>query len=118
MKMPKAGPVAVKKFEELIPPGPTVGVRKVFGQPAAFVNGNMFFGVFGDWVFLRLSEEDRHEIEKIPGVQPFEPMKGRPMRGYVILPEHLLQDRTKTTRWIAQSLSFASKLPAKIKKKR
>ncbi len=52
MKMPRASPAAVKLFGELAGALPTASVRKMFGQPAAFVNGNMFLGVFGGDVFL------------------------------------------------------------------
>jgi len=31
----------------------------MFGNQAAFVNGDMFAGLFGDRLFVRLSDEDR-----------------------------------------------------------
>ncbi len=32
--------------------------KKMFGYPAYFLNGNMFVGVHGDKLFLRLSDVD------------------------------------------------------------
>ena len=32
--------------------------KKMFGYPAYFLNGNMFVGVHGDKLFLRLSDAD------------------------------------------------------------
>ena len=59
--------------------------RKMFGYPAYFINGNMFVGVFADKLFLRLSEPDTAELMKTcKDVSSFEPMKGRPMKGYVV----------------------------------
>jgi TfoX/Sxy family transcriptional regulator of competence genes len=58
--------------------------RKMFGYPAYFINGNMFVGVFGDKLFLRLSESDIVKItETCKDISAFEPMHGRPMKGYV-----------------------------------
>ncbi|MCI4360833.1 MAG: TfoX/Sxy family protein, partial [Thermoplasmata archaeon] len=92
MKLPAADPGAVARFEQLCPTGPGISVRPMFGQPAAFVTGRMFFGVFGGDVFVRLSEEDRKTGLLLPGARPFEPMPGRPMREYVVLPESLLAE--------------------------
>ncbi|WP_091688811.1 TfoX/Sxy family protein [Methanococcoides vulcani] len=36
-----------------------VEFRKMFGSPVYFVNGNMFIGVHGDGIMLRLQEEDQ-----------------------------------------------------------
>ena len=57
----------------------------MFGQLSAFVNGNMFMGIFGDDVILRLPEAERNEVIGAGG-GPFEPMAGRPMKEYVMLP--------------------------------
>jgi TfoX/Sxy family transcriptional regulator of competence genes len=47
----------------------------MFGNVAGFVNGNLFMGVYGNGLFLRLSEEDRGELLKIKGASLFELMK-------------------------------------------
>jgi TfoX/Sxy family transcriptional regulator of competence genes len=113
MSMPKAGAEAVATFEELLPVRPDVRRRPVFGQPAAFVGGNMFLGVFGDHLFVRLSEADRTIAEKEIGAKPFEPMPGRPMREYVVIPKSVLKDRQKASAWVDRSLAYAAALPAK-----
>jgi len=62
--------------------------KKMFGYPAYFFNGNMFVGVHGDKLFLRLSDSDAAEIMKgYKDVFAFEPMPGRAMKGYVVLPK-------------------------------
>ena len=50
-----------------------------------FVNRNMFVGVFGSDVFVRLSEADRVQILE-EGASVFEPIHGRPMKEYVTMP--------------------------------
>ncbi len=118
MEMPKAAPATVRTFVELVPEDPTVTTKKVFGHPAAFVNGNMFFGVFGEQLFVCLSEADSVEADQIPGFGPFEPMPGRAMRGYRVLPPPIRGDRRKAGAWVGKALAFAAALPPKRPKPR
>jgi len=86
VKVPRAAPSAIALFDRLRPTDAAVRSRKLFGQPAAFVNGKLFFGVFGEELFVRLSAQDLAKTTAAEGFRPFEPMPGRPMRGYLILP--------------------------------
>jgi TfoX/Sxy family transcriptional regulator of competence genes len=89
----------------------------MFGNISAFVNGNMFFGLFGNDLFLRLSVEDRVELLKNKGASVLEPMKGKPMKDYVVVPR-AWRDRPETVRsWISKALDWSSKLPSKKTKK-
>ncbi|MFI5414947.1 MAG: TfoX/Sxy family protein [Candidatus Lutacidiplasmatales archaeon] len=117
MKMPKAGGDAVAAFRELLKEVPEAVERQVFGQPAAFVRGNMFLCVFGSNVIARLSESDRALAHKELGAKPFEPMPGRPMREYVVLPDTVLRDRKLAAAWTARARRYATDLPAKKPKK-
>lgn len=112
MSMPKPSERAVRAFESLLPSGPTIERRTMFGQPSAFSDGHLFFGVFGDQLILRLSEADRAELEREGGT-PFEPMPGRPMSEYRTIPEALLSDRSKVKKWIARSIDYCTRLPPK-----
>ena len=88
----------------------------MFGNVSAFVNGNMFFGLFGNDLFVRLSKEDQQELLK-KGASALEPMKGKPMKDYVIMPR-TWRDHPETIRqWVSRSLSWAGKLPPKKAKK-
>jgi TfoX/Sxy family transcriptional regulator of competence genes len=117
-KIPSAHPSTVATFERLVPTRPNVAVKKVFGQPAAFVNGNMFMGVFGSQVFIRLSEEEGRSALERPGIRAFEPMAGRPMRGYVVLPEAILRSPSAAQDWVARSLAYSEGLPPKTAKRK
>ncbi|HLN51083.1 MAG TPA: TfoX/Sxy family protein [Thermoplasmata archaeon] len=118
MKIPKAASPTVKLFEELTPAEKAVEAKKLFGQPAAFVNGNLFLGVFGEKLFVRLSEADRTEARRLPGCVNFEPMPGRPMSEYMVLPKSVLEVRTQARSWVTRSLRYASGLPPKRPKGR
>ena len=55
--------------------------KKMFGYPVYFVNGNMFAGIHGDKLFLRLSDSGVANITKdSKDVSAFEPMPGRAMK--------------------------------------
>jgi len=90
--------------------------KQMFGYPCAFEGGNLFTGLFADGLFVRLGEEDRARLLRTKGAAPFEPMKGRPMRAYVILPEAWQRRRGKVKEWAARSLDWAEELPPKASK--
>jgi TfoX/Sxy family transcriptional regulator of competence genes len=98
-------------------PGPPAAQRKVFGYPTAFINGNMFFGIFGESMFLRLPKELQEKMIESGG-RPFEPMPGRPMREYIALPDSVVGNRSELKGWIAKSLAYARELPIKAASKR
>lgn len=88
--------------------------KKMFGYPAYFFNGNMFAGVHGDKLFLRLSSADMAEITTVyKNVTAFEPMPGRAMKGYVVLPKPLYSDDKIFAEWLDKSINYVSSLPPK-----
>src|SRR5205809_4800703 len=84
--MPRPDEETKAFFRSVVPEEPDVQVRPMFGNLAAFVNGNMFTGLFGADVFVRVSGEDQDELVAVGGGS-FEPMPGRPMTGYTTLPD-------------------------------
>ena len=89
--------------------------KKMFGYPAAFVNGQMFAGLFGADMILRLSESDRAAFVTQTGATPFEPMPGRAMREYVVVPEEV-RASPALAHWLEWSARYARSLPPKEKK--
>ena len=85
MKMPKPTEADKDAFRALVPDDPRVEVKPMFGNLGAFVNGNMFMGLFGSSVGVKLDDADRAEASAVPGAGPFGPEE-RPMGGYVALP--------------------------------
>ncbi len=85
----------------------------MFGNPSAFVNGNLATGLFADGWFVRLPEDEAAELLAVEGARPFEPMPGRPMRGYVVLPVAIVSDRTALEAWIDRAIAHAETLPPK-----
>lgn len=111
-KMPKMSEQAKAAFQALAPSDPAVTTRPMFGNLSLFVNGNMFAGLFGEDIFVRLSDADQQKVKQ-KGGRDFEPMPGHAMKGYACIPSGWQQDRRAAEAWITRSLEWARKLPAK-----
>lgn len=118
MKIPKADADTVALFKSMVPQTEGVTTKPMFGNVSAFVNGNLFMGVFGDDILLRLPEAEVQRLLKEEGASLFEPMKGRTMKGYVLVPKPWHKDTRTLQKWIGRSLEFASDLPAKKPRKK
>jgi TfoX/Sxy family transcriptional regulator of competence genes len=116
MTMPKPSEQAKAAFQKLVPPDPNVTTRPMFGNLAGFVNGNMFCGLFGEDLFVRVSDDDQAKVRK-QGGRPFEVMPGRAMTGYVMVPAGWQKKPDATRGWIVTALSWSRALPAKDKAK-
>jgi TfoX/Sxy family transcriptional regulator of competence genes len=117
MQFKKPNPALVELFQRLLPETGGAG-RTMFGCPCGFLGGNMFMGLFADQLFLRLAEPDRAKLLAEEGAAPFDPMGGRPMREYVVVPPAWLEgDADDDLRWwIAKSVRYAKTLPPKAVK--
>ena len=115
MEFEKPSQRVTEAFDAVVPP-PPVERRKMFGMPACFVHGNMFAGVYGQNIMLRLPEAEREKLLRVGGA-PFAPM-GRAMREYVTVPPAYFDDRTRLRRWMKKAQAFAESLPPKEPKAR
>lgn len=116
MKWVKASEKIIETFEKIFPDLPGVEKRKMFGYSVTFINGNMFMGVHGNSIILRLPDNDREEFLRLKSARQFEPMPGRPMREYVVIPEWMFDDKFILSNWIEKSFEYTSGLPLKLKK--
>jgi TfoX/Sxy family transcriptional regulator of competence genes len=93
--------------------------RPMFGCPAWFADDRMFAGVYGDDLFVRTSPADREDLlARYPGSRAFEPMPGRRMKDYLVLPEEARADREILVRILERSFETAKALPPKAGKTR
>jgi TfoX/Sxy family transcriptional regulator of competence genes len=110
--MPKSTADATAAFLALVPRDPALTTRPMFGNMAAFVNGNMFAGLFGDDLFVRLAEADRENVKK-QGGKDFEPMPGRAMTGYVCVAAAWRAKPAPARVSILQALEWTRQMPTK-----
>jgi TfoX/Sxy family transcriptional regulator of competence genes len=117
MEMPKPTESDREYFRSLVPDDPRVEVKPMFGNLGAFVNGNMFMGLFGTDVGLKLDESDRRRLMADHGGGPFGPAE-RPMGGYVTLPSAWRETPAEADPWVAKAVARAGALPPKATKKK
>ena len=117
-KWQPAPPEHIRLFQEMLQAFPLIQMRQMFGYPCAFFRGQMFAGLFQDSFVLRLSPEDRAQFLQLTGTLPFEPMPGRPMKEYVVLPERLLTQKETLYCWLEKAFVYASSLLAKEPKRK
>ncbi|HSK56125.1 MAG TPA: TfoX/Sxy family protein [Jiangellales bacterium] len=113
MKVPRPTDADKNRFRSLVPEGPGVEVKPMFGNLAAFVNGNMFAGLFGSAIGVKLAEADHAELARRGG-GPYGPEE-RPMGGYLTLPAGLSAE--EAAGWVERARAHAATLPPKPAKK-
>lgn len=92
---------------------PELKVRKVFGYPCGFVNGYMTVGVYQDDIFVRLPQEGQSTALQLAGAHHLEPMPGRAMKDYVVLPPRICSTPKTLVAWFRQAVDSAMQLPPK-----
>ncbi len=117
MHIPRPTDADKDYFRSLLPDAPAVEVKPMFGNLGAFVHGNMFAGLFGEAVGVRLSDADREELAAIDGAGSFGPAE-RPMGGYISLPPAFRQQPELAADWVGRALSHVAELPPKKAKPR
>ena len=115
MEIPKPSEADKEFFRSVLPDDPEVEVKPMFGNLGAFVHGNMFAGLFGPAVGVRLGDTARRELEAVDGSGPFGPAE-RPMGGYISLPASWRTAPDLAAGWVEKALSHVSSLPPKAKK--
>ncbi len=109
----KSPPELVARFDATAERFPEAVRRKMFGYPALFVGGNLVTGLFARSWMIRLGDEERANLLSLPGAGPFEPMPGKPMKGYATLPGDVVDDDAELDAWIARAIDHGKTLPAK-----
>jgi TfoX/Sxy family transcriptional regulator of competence genes len=108
----KSPEALVLRFENALRDFPASQQRKMFGFPAAFINGNMFASLFNDKMILRLSSAD---AGKLGNTKQFEPVAGRAMTGWFVVPPRILNSPRELNVWMEKAFEYTKAMPAKRK---
>ena len=111
MAWKKSPPELIATFVKAKPEDPAVQQRPMFGYPAFFLNGKMFAGTFQDKIVVKFGGN-----RNIPGAKTakgFEPMPGRPMTGFFVVPESIVKNPAKLRAWVEHAHDYAKTLPVK-----
>lgn len=106
----------VDTFYSIMEAFPEAELRKMFGYPCAFFNGNMFAGLHESNMVVRLNVRDREKAIQEKVGNEFAPMAGRMMREYVALSKAILNNKTDLHKMMEKSFDFVKTLPKKVKK--
>ena len=116
MPMPKSPPALISRFDTVAADFPEATRRLTFGYPCLYVGGNMVTGLFGDAWHVRVGADDTAALLALPGAGPFEPMPGRPMTGFTLLPGSIVDDDVAVRDWVSRAIAHVSTMPAKTPK--
>jgi len=111
-KMDKSPPALVARFDELAGLVPDAERKPMFGYPSCQARGYMFMSLFGDHLVLRLAGDDLDAFTASYGEHPFEPMAGRPMKGFVLVPSDLTGS-DDVDAWVRRAREGVDRLPPK-----
>jgi len=85
--------------------------KKMFGGTCYLLNGNMAFGVYEDFLIIRLGNEDGDKALNKPFVRPFN-ITGRVMRGWIMVAGQGCKG-IKLRKWLDKAYAFVQALPPK-----
>jgi hypothetical protein len=85
--------------------------RAMFGGTAYLIGGNLFGGVYGDRLLVRLSAEEGAEALQEPDTAPFD-MMPRPMPGWVTIGAVGIEGDGLRL-WLERGRTYAESLPPK-----
>ncbi|MGO9412190.1 MAG: TfoX/Sxy family protein [Spirochaetia bacterium] len=118
MKWQKA-PEELKVLIERVMAGIDCQKRPMFGYPAYFINGNMFAGLFQSSLFIRLSAAQVADLTpRHPMISPLEPMPGRPMKEYFVIPEALYRQEEAIRGVAVEAAAYVRTLAPKAQKRK
>ena len=85
---------------------------EMFGGIGHLLNGNMFSGVYKDYLILRLGEENAEKAFELPFVKPFD-ITGKSMKDWVIVESEGFADDEELGGLLDKAKEFVLTLPSK-----
>jgi TfoX N-terminal domain len=100
------------RIRDAIGDRPGLAEKQMFGGLAFLLDGNMACGVRGDDLMVRVGADAADAALGESGVRPSE-MKGRPMKGWLLVDADGHAEDDDLRRWVDRGLAYASSLPPK-----
>ena len=101
-----------KRIHRVISNWKNTDSKKMFGGICYLLNGNMFSGVYKDFLILRLGKDTSARALESSHVKPFD-ITGRPMKGWVMVAKGGTDTDEKLEAWLNKAKDFAQNLPPK-----
>ena len=100
------------RIKKLVSKWKNTDAKKMFGGICHLSHGNMFCGVYKDFLILRLGKEKAQKALELPFVKPFD-ITGRAMKGWVMVAQEGFTTDDELEAWLNQAREFVETLPAK-----
>ena len=91
--------------------------KKMFGGICYLISGNMCFGIWKDYLVVRMAVDMAVKKLQEAKVKEFD-IVGKPMKGWVMVEKDSWQNEKEMIKWLDIGRSFALSLPKKAKKKK
>ena len=115
MEMPKPSEDDKAFFRSILSGDPEVEIKPMFGNLGAFVNGNMFAGLFGSSVGVRLLDSASTQ-ELLRRRRRRAVRAGRASDGWATSASHQGMDPDLAAQWVEKARVHVGSLPPKVKK--
>ena len=86
--------------------------KNMFGGVCHLLKGNMFCGVYKDYLILRLGKEEARDALRMDTVRPFD-ITGKPMKGWVMVKAEGFAEHQQLQAWLNKARRFVQTLPPK-----
>lgn len=108
---------ALEEFIDDLLPEIAPDKKKMFGGICYLINGNMSFGIWRDYLIVRMGPDLTAEKLKQNHVRQFD-LTGKPMKGWVMVEKGSWEKRDELPIWLDIGRSFALSLPKKSPKRK
>jgi TfoX/Sxy family transcriptional regulator of competence genes len=105
------------KIEDTVHQWDGIEKKKMFGGICYLLNGNMCFGIWKDYLIVRMGPELAAEKLNNDYVRAFD-ITGKPMKGWIMVEAGSWDKIEELTRWLDTGRSFALTLPKKSPKRK
>ena len=100
------------RIQKIVTNWENTNAKKMFGGTCHLLNGNMFCGVWKDFLILRLGEDAGKKALVLPHVKPFD-ITGRPMKRWIMVAKDGFKSDVELEDWLKQAKEFVETLPPK-----
>jgi len=105
------------KIEDIVYQWDSLEKKKMFGGICYLVDGNMCFGIWKDYLIVRMDPHLAAEKLKHDYVREFD-ITGKPMKGWVTVESGSWNNRDELAGWLDIGRSFALSMPRKSPKRK
>ena len=117
MAWKKSSAEAVERFVGALPTDAAGGRRKMFGYEACFVNGGFWAGMYQEEIVIKLPPEVKAQTAELSAAKQFDPMGGRPMKNWWIVPRPVSESPKKLSALLVKTYGPVSAAPPQKKAK-